>query len=129
MQQSILEPLNQMTQSSLLSFAELFSFMLGEAGRPITRGRVVPPIETNDMLSVFKKAVYEVSQGQKMFNTLQEDDNRDTSSLGRALVTALHLACLLARVLEEDNCDDVMRHTILKELYELISLKVFHLNF
>lgn len=41
MQQRILEPLNPMTQSSLLSFAELFSFMLGEAGRPITRGKLL----------------------------------------------------------------------------------------
>ena len=33
MQQKILEPLSPMTQSSLLSFAELFSFMMSEGGR------------------------------------------------------------------------------------------------
>ena len=32
MQQKILEPLSPMTQSSLLSFAELFSFMMSEGG-------------------------------------------------------------------------------------------------
>lgn len=38
MQQKILEPLSPMTQSSLLSFAELFSFMMSEGGRG--RGQV-----------------------------------------------------------------------------------------
>ena len=33
MQQKILEPLSPMTQSSLLSFAELFSFMMSEGGQ------------------------------------------------------------------------------------------------
>ena len=40
MQQKILEPLSPMTQSSLLSFAELFSFMMSEGGR--SRGQVRP---------------------------------------------------------------------------------------
>ena len=35
MQQKILEPLSPMTQSSLLSFAELFSFMMSEGGSKI----------------------------------------------------------------------------------------------
>ena len=33
MQQKILEPLSPMTQSSLLSFAELFSFMMSDGGK------------------------------------------------------------------------------------------------
>lgn len=102
MQQSILEPLSPMTQSSLLSFAELFSFMLGEAGKPITRGRVVPPVDTGDMLMVFGKAVQEVKLGQKMQEHLPEAQ-RDGKAVSRALVGALHIACLLAKVLEEDD--------------------------
>lgn len=148
MQQSILEPLSSMTQSSLLSFAELFSFMLGEAGRPITRGRVIPPIETVDMLMIFKKAVKEVELGQKMFESLPESE-KDPCTLSRALVSALHLACLLARlVVDDDDTNDVaavdteededcinnnnsnndsypnMRRKILTAIYELISLKI-----
>jgi len=38
MQQKILEPLSPMTQSSLLSFAELFSFMMSDGGR--SRGQI-----------------------------------------------------------------------------------------
>jgi hypothetical protein len=126
MQQNILEPLNPMTQSSLLSFAELFSFMLGEAGRPITRGRVVPPIETLDMLLVFQKAVREVALGQKMLEEMPviNDQERDISALNRALVICLHLACLLSRLLDEEECSEEIRQRILSSIYELISLKV-----
>lgn len=123
MQQSILEPLSPMTQSSLLSFAELFSFMLGEAGRPVTRGRVVPPIDTKDMLLIFGKAVREVELGQKMLNKVPEAQ-QDPLAICRALVSALHLACLLARLLDDEDCDPVIKKQVLKALYDLISLKV-----
>lgn len=125
MQQNILEPLNPMTQSSLLSFAELFSFMLGEAGRPITRGRIVPPIETSDMLIIFKKSIREVQLGQRMMEQMPSHE-RDSTALNRALVISLHLACLLARLLDEDEeiCCDSMKHQILRAFYELVSLKV-----
>lgn len=153
MQQEILEPLSPMTQSSLLSFAELFSFMLGEAGRPVTRGRIVPPIDSNDMLLVFDKSLQEVKQGQKMLLKFPEHD-RDTNALSRALVSALHLACLLARLLvttktvgtrngapiveervdlecmaglraEEMSKEELeVKRRVLKALHELVSLKV-----
>lgn len=63
MQQTMLDRLNPMTQSSLFSFAELFSFMMGEEGKQTTRGRVVPPVETPDILLVFNKAVKEIELG------------------------------------------------------------------
>lgn len=125
MQQSILEPLNAMTQSSLLSFAELFSFMLGEAGRPVTRGRIVPPIETKDMLLVFDNAIKEVIQGQLMLEK-STDIDKDMTALNRALVIALHLACLLARLLDDeaDSEHENTKLSIYKSLYELVKLKV-----
>lgn len=127
MQQRILEPLNPMTQSSLLSFAELFSFMLGEAGRPITRGRVVPPIETTDMLLVFNRAVKEVELGQKlMTDPAFSSHEKDLSGLNRALVIALHLACLLSRLIFEEDCADDIKKQILTSLYDLVKLNVSH---
>lgn len=123
MQQSILEPLSPMTQSSLLSFAELFSYMLGETGRPVTRGRVVPPIETKDLMEVFRKAVKEVELGQQMLNKIPEAQ-QDPLALCRALVSALHIACLIARLLDEEDCTPSLRKDVLKALYDLISLKV-----
>ena len=127
MQQSILEPLSPMTQSSLLSFAELFSFMWGEAGRPITRGRVVPPIESKDMLMVFEKAVKEVELGQQMFEKMP-DMQHDPLALCRALVSSLHLACLLSRLIDSDDCCPIIRKQVLEALYNLIKLKVIDLK-
>lgn len=123
MQQSILEPLSPMTQSSLLSFAELFSFMLGEAGRPVTRGRVVPPIESKDMLIVFDKAVREVELGQNMFEKLPETQH-DSMALCTALVSSLHLASLLAKLIDQEDCCPIIRKKVLQALYNLIKLKV-----
>lgn len=99
MQQQMLERLNPMTQSSLFSFTELFSFMMGEEGKPTTRGRVVPPVEFNDLLRVFNKAVKEVELGNQMLERLPSAD-RDVTYLTRVLVITLHLACLLTRLLD-----------------------------
>merc|ERR1719438_109724 len=71
MQQKILEPLSPMTQSSLLSFAELFSFMMSDGGR--SRGQIQlanlereersvnensnttpPPVNFGDIMTVFR---------------------------------------------------------------------------
>ncbi|XP_017035858.1 protein fem-1 homolog CG6966 [Drosophila kikkawai] len=81
MQQKILQPLSPMTQSSLLSFAELFSFMLVEAGRLLPRGRVVPPIEADGMLTIFYKAVKEVERGQAFTLEQQKDQQQPQKQL------------------------------------------------
>ena len=75
MQQKMLEPLSPMTQSSLLSFAELFSFMMSE-GRTRnpnnnnnnnnnhdlqTNNNNGPPVNFCDIMTVFEKAVQEVN--------------------------------------------------------------------
>ncbi|XP_016999065.2 protein fem-1 homolog CG6966 [Drosophila takahashii] len=84
MQQKILQPLSPMTQSSLLSFAELFSFMLVEAGRLLPRGRVVPPIEADGMLTIFYKAVKEVERGQAFTLEQQKDQQQPQKQLPAA---------------------------------------------
>jgi hypothetical protein len=98
--------------------------MLGEAGRPITRGRVVPPIETNDMLLVFNRAVNEVALGQKMIIDPAFDHEKDIAGLNRALVIALHLACLLSRLIFDDDCAEDVKQKILSAIYDLVKLKV-----
>lgn len=130
MQQKILQPLSPMTQSSLLSFAELFSFMLVEAGRPLPRGRVVPPIEAHDMLMIFNKAVLEVERGQLMYHEQVKQTSTmpslesDPNALSRALVSALHIGCLLARLVDDEKCSSKIKREILTALYKLNSLKV-----
>ena len=70
MQQSMLEPLNPMTQGSLLSFTEMFSFMIGDEGKQTSRGRRVPPVQREELMRVFKKAVIIFKYQTKRFSEL-----------------------------------------------------------
>lgn len=90
-----------------------FCEIVGEAGRPVTRGRIVPPIEACDMLTVFDKAIKEVELGQRMLNKIPEAQ-QDPLAICRALVSALHLACLLARLLDDEDCEPVIKKQVLK---------------
>jgi hypothetical protein len=121
MQQKILEPLSPMTQSSLLSFAELFSFMMSEGGR--SRGQVPfanlgggaraaadlpindnlgqtspPPVSFEDIMTVFRRAVREVRAGQ---TALEAGEGRggDSTYFNRTIVILLHLVCLLTKLI------------------------------
>lgn len=66
MQQSMLEPLDPTTQSSFINFTELFNYMMiGET----TTGRRVPPVQKEELIRVFKKAVSPKRDRCKRFRT------------------------------------------------------------
>ena len=67
MQQKILEPLSPMTQSSFVSFAELFSFMMNEANNKSPR---VPLVNFDDMMAVFYKCLDEIEIGMGQISKL-----------------------------------------------------------
>ncbi|XP_063229750.1 protein fem-1 homolog CG6966 isoform X2 [Bacillus rossius redtenbacheri] len=122
MQQRILEPLNPMTQSSLFSFSELFSFMMGEQGRTSSRGRRVPPVGYADLASVFRKSIAEVEGGIAMLDKIPASGDKDATHLHRVMVISLHLACLLTRLmadLSKEQC-----HEIHLAVYRLSKLNV-----
>ncbi|XP_044259128.1 protein fem-1 homolog CG6966 isoform X1 [Tribolium madens] len=123
MQQSMLERLNPMTQSSLFSFTELFSFIMGEEGKHTTRGRLVPPVDVVEILRVFKKAVEEVELGSQMLEKMPNVE-RDMTYLTRVLVITLHLACLLTRMLEHHATTEAITKEIYKAVYDLVKLKI-----
>lgn len=123
MQQSMLERLNPMTQSSLFSFTELFSFMMGEEGKHTNRGRLVPPVSINDILTVFNKAVMEVDLGSQMLERLPQTE-RDMSYLTRVLVITLHLACLLAKLMEQRPTSEETTRSIYQSIYKLVRLGI-----
>merc|ERR1719277_2150253 len=126
MQQKILEPLSPMTQSSLLSFAELFSFMMSDGGR--SRGQIQlanlereersvnensnttpPAVNFGDIMTVFRRAVKEVKAGQ---GALEAGELRggDSTYFNRTIVILLHLVCLLTKLiphLEKEKVYDV----------------------
>merc|ERR1712110_1318636 len=128
MQQKILEPLSPMTQSSLLSFAELFSFMMSDGGR--SRGQIQlanferenidrsgndnsnsspPPVNFTDIMTVFRRAVKEVIAGQVALEA-GELRGGDSTYFNRTIVILLHLVCLLTKLiphLEKNKVYDV----------------------
>ncbi|XP_050306187.1 protein fem-1 homolog CG6966 isoform X2 [Anthonomus grandis grandis] len=114
MQQSMLECLNPMTQSSLFSFTELFSFMMGEEGKNTNRGRLVPPVDANEILRVFKKAIKEVDLGNQTLNRLPSQD-KDMTYLTRVTIITLHLASLLTRWFSSEE----LKHEIHQSIYNL----------
>lgn len=121
MQQSMLESLNPMTQSSLFSFTELFSFMMGEEGKQTWRGRVVPPVEVSDVLNVFNKAVTEIENGYILAEKLP---NSHAGYLSRVLVITLHLACILTKLIDNGKCTEEVKKAIHKSIYNLIRMKI-----
>merc|ERR1719511_402005 len=128
MQQKILEPLSPMTQSSLLSFAELFSFMMSDGGR--SRGQIQlanferenidrsgndnsnsspPPVNFADIMTVFRRAVKEAMAGQMALEA-GELRGGDSTYFNRTIVILLHLLCLLTKLiphLEKEKVYDV----------------------
>ncbi|CAG9769209.1 unnamed protein product [Ceutorhynchus assimilis] len=123
MQQTILECLSPMTQSSLFSFTELFSFMMGEEGKHTSRGRLVPPVDVHEILRVFKKAIKEVDLGNQMLNRLPNQD-KDMTYLTRVTIITLHLASLLTQMLSYKSTTEEVKHEILKCIYNLNKLGI-----
>lgn len=115
LQQSVLEPLSPMTQSSFLSFAELFSFMTTE-----WRNRPAHPVSFRDILDVLLKAVNELDRGRKHLSQ-QETADKDLTHINRLLVIIMHILCLICRLkknLSEDTDKDFKHH-----VYRLVKLQ------
>lgn len=126
MQQKILEPLSPMTQSSFVSFAELFSFMMSEAKN---RGRRVPVVNFCDMMRVFEKCLREVEVGMFQLNKgvtsyggmlASGGGERDTTYFHRTLVITMHLVCLLTKL--GPSLTALQRHAMRKAVYDLVRL-------
>ncbi|KAG5280524.1 hypothetical protein AALO_G00061020 [Alosa alosa] len=109
MQQRHLEPLSPMTASSLLSFAELFSFMLQDRAK----GLLGTSVSFHDLMAILGKSVLEIeraikhkSHGVGSLMTLAATSTPDPAQLSKALSIILHLICLLEKVpctLEQDH--------------------------
>jgi len=138
MQQKILEPLSPMTQSSLLSFAELFSFMMSDGGR--SRGQIQlanferenidrsgndnsnsspPPVNFTDIMTVFRRAVKEVTAGQMALEA-GELRGGDSTYFNRTIVILLHLVCLLTKLIPHLEKNKV--HDVKQAVYEFVKV-------
>ncbi|MGH0149599.1 UNVERIFIED_CONTAM: hypothetical protein FKN15_034329 [Acipenser sinensis] len=107
MQQSNLDPLSPMTASSLLSFAELFSFMLQDRAK----GLLGTSVSFDDLMGILSKSVLEIERAVK-----QTQAPPDPAQLSKALSIILHLVCLLEKVPCSAEQDHFKKETIYKFL-------------
>ncbi|XP_039758269.1 protein fem-1 homolog CG6966 isoform X1 [Pararge aegeria] len=127
MQRAVLPPLSPLTQSSLYSFAELFSYMLAERARPPLRGRIVPPVTFEDIEPVFTKALSQIHMGLEMLKLdfgFMYGRKHTMTTLHKFLEISLHLAALMARLLEEPECTEDVSRKIHKAVYSLVELDI-----
>ncbi|XP_077556474.1 protein fem-1 homolog CG6966 [Haemaphysalis longicornis] len=117
MQQRCLEPFSPMTQSSLLSFAELFCFMMAEARPARPSRRQLAPVEFAHVLAVFERAVAELeSAGQ--------DSSEPAEGAQRTLVITLQLAALLCRLQCSGGVEEEAEESFRRAAYRLVRLDV-----
>ncbi|CAK1542064.1 unnamed protein product [Leptosia nina] len=125
MQRTVLPPLSPLTQSSLYSFVELFSYMLAERARPPLRGRIVPPVTFEDIDPVFKKALSEVERGVQLLDCKLNLDREVTlHTMQAVMIIALHLAALLAQLLDDLDISPETVKQIHKAVYTLVKLDI-----
>uniref|UniRef100_A0A1A7W8Z5 Protein fem-1 homolog C n=1 Tax=Iconisemion striatum TaxID=60296 RepID=A0A1A7W8Z5_9TELE len=108
MQQINLEPLSPMTTSSLLSFAELFSFMLQDRAK----GLLGTSVSFEDLMGILSKSVLEIERAVKQSGPMPPDP----AQLSKALSIILHLICLLEKVPCTAEQDHFKKETIYRFL-------------
>ncbi|XP_044761040.1 protein fem-1 homolog CG6966 isoform X1 [Coccinella septempunctata] len=121
MQQSNRQNVHPMTQSSLFSFTELFSFMMAEEGKQTLRG-IVPPADIREVLRVFNKAVEEVKFANRKLDEAKGGDEKNPSYLTRVMMICLHLSCLLLRLMEDAPKAD--HQQVRKAIYDFVTLDI-----
>ncbi|XP_038625541.1 protein fem-1 homolog C [Tachyglossus aculeatus] len=103
MQQENLDPLSPMTASSLLSFAELFSFMLQDRAK----GLLGTTVTFDDLMTVLCRSILEIERAVK-----QTQCAPDQIQLSKALAIILHLVCLLEKIPCTPEQDHLKKQTI-----------------
>ncbi|XP_035220357.1 protein fem-1 homolog C-like [Stegodyphus dumicola] len=115
-QQKVLEPLSPMTQSSFLSFAELFSYMMSEAW---ARARGFPVVHFRDLLNVFQRALGEIEAALESSQNGGKDLN-GTSQFHRTLIIAMHLVGLMCRLQPLLTVDEDLE--LKRSVYKLVRM-------
>jgi ankyrin repeat protein len=106
MQQAVLDTLNPMIQSSLLSFAELFSFMMTKS---------LAKVRFSDLFAVFERALTQLHLSQQ---SVSSGSDLDGTFFQRNLVVVLHFIGLLCRL--QPYLDDEEVFQFRKAAYGLV---------
>lgn len=111
MQQKVLDSLNPMIQSSLLSFAELFSFMMSKS---------VTTVKFRDLFAVFQRALSQLQFSVIASASVSVSPDSETSNFHRTLVIVLHFVGLLCRLLP--FLTDPEEHDLKTSVYKFVRL-------
>lgn len=115
MQMDKLDPLSPMTQSSLLSFAELFSFMMGG------RNRSSNLVRFQDICAIFAKALAELERGHRVvMNAERPFNERDLNNYSRIITIILHLMSLICSL--KSRMTSEQQFQFKKLVYQLVKL-------
>lgn len=128
MQQRHLEPLSPLTQSSFLSFAELFSFMTSDSADKLNKSQSFSQFSLlDDMLFVLDSCIHEIERGKKYLAALESDykTDQDTNSYQRYLIIVLHLTSLIGRLAQKIG-DRERNSKFKKSVSKLVRLKCLH---
>lgn len=116
MQMDKLDPLSPMTQSSLLSFAELFSFMMGT-------GRARSVVLFNDICDIFSKATMELERGRKLIiSSNSSPGDRELNNYSKIVLIIMHLMSLICRLSSVTTFTTQQTHQFKRLVYKLIKL-------
>ncbi|KAK7933198.1 hypothetical protein WMY93_004094 [Mugilogobius chulae] len=107
--QTNLDPLSPMTASSLLSFAELFSFMLQDRAK----GLLGTSVSFEDLMGILSKSVLEIERAVRQTGPVPPEP----AQLTKALSIILHLICLLEKVPCSTEQDHYKKETIYSPLH------------
>lgn len=113
-QQKVLEALSSYTQSSFLSFAELFSYMTNEH-------HPVHNVAFRDIMEVFTRAIKELRIGHELITKCVAQDC-DVSSFNRLLVIILHLLCLICRIQKQKGLSEEEDYVFKQTVYQLVQM-------
>lgn len=96
-------------------------------------GRVVPPVTFEDLNPVMEKAVDELGRGLALLNTRPTSERDQTlGAVQRVLLVCLHLASLMARLLDEPDKPEGVEHAVKQAVFSLVKMDIkviFYLNF
>ncbi|XP_074649894.1 protein fem-1 homolog C-like [Tubulanus polymorphus] len=121
MQQKSLEPLNPMTQSSFLSFAELFSFIMTHNAAANFGG--VATLSFRDLMVVLEKAADELDKGVRHLAKLSSTtttSEKDMNNFNRLLVIIMHIVALLCKMNDAMTDDELFAFK--KLMYHVVNL-------
>jgi len=111
MQQKVLEPLNSMTQTSFISFGELFSFMMMKG---------VTNVKFSDLFAVFQRALCELQSALLTYKAFTLKSNTNSDIFQRTLVILVNIIGLLCKLKPHLTTSEIQE--MKKAIYHLVIL-------